>query len=990
MSPSSVTLYPKTIIPKPIVCEIIRQHMLKQLDTLKTGCIALVAPSGYGKTTLLAQYARKTKRQVVWLTLRESDIEQDNLMLSIQQAFQVHTQVQPSIRDQQSTEEFLHTLIGQLSELDEVDLILDHVEVISHIHGDFLARLVELLPEGHRILLAGYDVSGFPLARLVASGKAKVISQKQLCLSIKETQQILNYHQSHLSAHSVLAVTEGWPVGIALNALGSAQQVNIHDLLQEVIDKLPQDIIVSITELSLAEIWSEATARDLGLTLSSDWLTVLKKAGLPLTPLGNNVFKPHGLLIEILQKRLAQKPERANELYVRCAKNAKKEGKLSSAMRYAAQAAHISLLKEYALLLFPKLLKKYEFELLLKMTSLYPGKAPNWWQEYRATALIETGELRLGQDILDRLLKDQQLTALGYQTLAMRASQLGCFEDQLNFADVGLTIADSTTKPNLLIQKAYALILLEKPEKGIEVTQKIVENAKLKGDLIEEADALNIQQQALHMLRRWDERMACLNYISEIYHGQGRTVRALQIDMDRMNYYLIRGDFKRVEEFLDRSFDEIKKNRPTRLVSLYLCKSFLMFSLKRFDESIDMILKAQEYIDSYELRIFDPLCKLYLFDIYTRIQKIEEAEKAYHEAIKMSRENALFSRRIAPLAQGLYHFDQGEIDQAKQLFQKAKNVSIYQTYYIRACVMILAVEHQENKDLTKSLELTSSLLRPLSVHSVCGPDIHRLQPLIEYFQQNDLVHPLNQLGKTKREIESVSENQHVFIKTDEEIECFYAGEKMKLPLAKSGELLVWLSWHKSGSLHEILNDLWDGSRDSKHHEYFRVLVRRLRTMFKSFVNEDFNPLPYRQGKYSLHEKLKVKCDVCQALSLVKEKSYAELLQIKPDNFLKEVKSKWAARIRSAIHREQVFILDEIVSNMTPNNVDANVRLLKNAVAIQPNKEEFNMFLIRALLQRNPNEALLAFQDYSKNLKTQFESEPTQYFISELRSLGLSI
>lgn len=989
MSPSSVTLYPKMVIPKPIACEIIRQDMLEQLGALKMGCIALVAPSGYGKTTLLAQYARKTKRQVVWLTLRESDIEQDNLMLSIQQAFQMHTQVRPNIRDQQSTEEFLHTLIAQLCEIEEVDLILDHVEVISHIHGDFLARFVELLPEGHRILLAGYDVSGFPLARLIASGKAEVISQKQLCLSLQDTQQILNYHQSDLNAHSVLTVTEGWPVGIALNALGSSQQVNIDDLLQEVIEKLPQDIAMSITELSLAEVWSEATASDLGLTLPSDWLMVLKKAGLPLTPLGNNVFKPHNLLIEILQKRLAQRPERATELYVRCAKNAKKEGKLSIAMRYAAQASHTNLLKEYALLLFPKLLKKCEFELLLKMTSLYPGKSPSWWQEYRATALIETGEFRLGQGMLDRLLKDQQLTALGYQMLAMRASQLGLFEEQLSFANMGLAISDSTTQANLLIHKAYALVLLEKPEESIEVTQKIVKSAKSRGDLIAEADALNVEQQALEMLRRWEERMACLDYISEIYHSQGRTVRALQIDIDRMNHYLIKGDFLKVEEFLDRSFDVIKKNRPTRLVGLYLCKSYLMFSLKKFDDSINMILKAQEYIESYELMILYPLCKLYLFDVYTRTQNKKEAEKAYHEAMAMPSDDSLFFRKIAPLVQGLYHFDQGNIDQAKQLFKRAKDKSIYQTYYIRACVMILAVEHKESRDLTKSLEFTSSLLKSLDVHSVCGPDIHRLQPLIEYLQKQDLTHPLNRLNTKKREVDPIPEQQ-IFIKTDEKIECFYNGEKMKLPLAKSGELLVWLSWHKSGSLHEILNDLWDGSRDSKHHEYFRVLVRRLRAMFKSFIKEDFNPLPYTQGKYSLHEDLKAKCDVCQALSLAKEESYTGLLQIKSDDFLKEVKSKWAVRIRSAIHREQVFVLDEIVSNMRPDNADANIKLLKNVAAIHSNKEEFNMFLIRALLKRSPHEALSAFQSYSQNLRTQFESEPTQYFVRELRSLGLSI
>jgi LuxR family transcriptional regulator, maltose regulon positive regulatory protein len=65
--------FPRTrAIPKELTTEIARPRLLVLLEQAKDlKLIALIAPTGYGKTTLLAQYARGLSRRVLWLDLLE-------------------------------------------------------------------------------------------------------------------------------------------------------------------------------------------------------------------------------------------------------------------------------------------------------------------------------------------------------------------------------------------------------------------------------------------------------------------------------------------------------------------------------------------------------------------------------------------------------------------------------------------------------------------------------------------------------------------------------------------------------------------------------------------------------------------------------------------------------------------------------------------------------------------------------------------------------
>ena len=66
---------PDAVVPLPGAGQaVVRTALLNRLRGAAEGTIAtIVAPAGYGKTTLLAQWAERTRRQVLWVDLEPED-----------------------------------------------------------------------------------------------------------------------------------------------------------------------------------------------------------------------------------------------------------------------------------------------------------------------------------------------------------------------------------------------------------------------------------------------------------------------------------------------------------------------------------------------------------------------------------------------------------------------------------------------------------------------------------------------------------------------------------------------------------------------------------------------------------------------------------------------------------------------------------------------------------------------------------------------------
>jgi LuxR family transcriptional regulator, maltose regulon positive regulatory protein len=145
--------------------------------------ITVVAPAGYGKTTLLSQWASRDDRPFI----RLDDGRLDTRWAAAEPALLV---------------------------VDDADLLGD--EGVANV-----ARLIPQTPAGSAVVLAGRSLAGLPnlsLARLRAAGRLLELGPRDLAMSRREASALLTAHGAHASEPALtdlLERTEGWPAGIA-------------------------------------------------------------------------------------------------------------------------------------------------------------------------------------------------------------------------------------------------------------------------------------------------------------------------------------------------------------------------------------------------------------------------------------------------------------------------------------------------------------------------------------------------------------------------------------------------------------------------------------------------------------------------------------------------------------------------------------------------------------------------------------------------------
>lgn len=64
----------KLYIPKVRPAQVIRQELIRKLENVPAGiCMLISAPAGYGKTSLLAEWANSIQHPIAWLSLDTSE-----------------------------------------------------------------------------------------------------------------------------------------------------------------------------------------------------------------------------------------------------------------------------------------------------------------------------------------------------------------------------------------------------------------------------------------------------------------------------------------------------------------------------------------------------------------------------------------------------------------------------------------------------------------------------------------------------------------------------------------------------------------------------------------------------------------------------------------------------------------------------------------------------------------------------------------------------
>ena len=305
--------------------------------------ILVLADAGYGKTTLLADFSRRTRLRTLWYRLDEDDRDWISFLSHLVAAGREHDATfAPTTgallsdlamggptRDA-ATQVFLRELPsitgqGAVLILDDFHLVDESPDVRI-----IVRELVARAPERLSIVFASRRAPTVPLARLRASGEVAEIGTDDLRFDATETAQLFNEtYGRDLEADviaDVAARTEGWAASLQLvhaalrdrspaeirqfvRGLSGADQELYDYLAEEVVGDLPDDLqqflmrtsILQIVTADLAAVVTDLDPDDVArLTAAAERLTLLTRPS--RTSRGQQRFHP--LVREFLEARL--------------------------------------------------------------------------------------------------------------------------------------------------------------------------------------------------------------------------------------------------------------------------------------------------------------------------------------------------------------------------------------------------------------------------------------------------------------------------------------------------------------------------------------------------------------------------------------------------------------------------------------------------------------------------------------------------------------
>lgn len=310
----------------------------------------VIAPAGFGKTTLVAQWCAQVTSPTAWLSLDEHDDEPRRFWQYVIGAFeQAGLNGAAELRKQlahQSDESFTEAITGLINILAQDGsawgLVLDDFHFVGNpaIHRQF-AYFIDYLPPGILVTLASRTEPPLPLARWRVRRWIEDIHPGLLAFSEGECRQFfretMGLQISDEDVHTVYHKTEGWVAAMQLSALSSTfsgkeaaksgSQINLDEryisdyVLSEVLEQQPRDIADFLLETAccprLCASLCDSIRESSG---SQEMLERLLGQNLFLIPLDtrNEWFRYHDLFRDALLLRISHtEPEKATRLWQR-------------------------------------------------------------------------------------------------------------------------------------------------------------------------------------------------------------------------------------------------------------------------------------------------------------------------------------------------------------------------------------------------------------------------------------------------------------------------------------------------------------------------------------------------------------------------------------------------------------------------------------------------------------------------------------------------
>jgi LuxR family maltose regulon positive regulatory protein len=345
---------------------VFRAALVERLAATRAPVITVAAPPGYGKTTLMAQWAERIGSRVAWLSCDDGDNDPvvllSALAIALDRIGPVDPAIFPALASSGAAVSMVPRFVSAVASVQPpVTVLLDHADAVTSRQClNAIAEFALRLPPGWQVALASRTAVPLPTARLRAQGGIFEVTADDLAMGPPEAGSLLKEagaEVDQIGIDDLVQRTEGWPVGLYIAALAmksgtrqsdvgftfTGDDVYMGDYLRsELLDRISAAEVSFLTRTSVLDrMCGSLCDAILGEQGSRAVLEQLEAKNLLVVPLDRRRewYRYHYLFRELLRAELQRRePELVQDLQFRAAMWFEANGMPEAAIDHAKAA----------------------------------------------------------------------------------------------------------------------------------------------------------------------------------------------------------------------------------------------------------------------------------------------------------------------------------------------------------------------------------------------------------------------------------------------------------------------------------------------------------------------------------------------------------------------------------------------------------------------------------------------------------------------------
>jgi LuxR family transcriptional regulator, maltose regulon positive regulatory protein len=1005
---------------------LVRHVLLGELRDAENHRLTLIsAPPGYGKTTLVAQFAQQTRFPVAWHMLDERERDLPNLFMHSLNALE---QIIPAIQElkqipfQYAPQDFAFRITSFLKDHLKQDIfyILDdmHYLVGSPAAEQWLRAFMETMPPRCHLIIISRVLPDLPLVEMIARREILAIGQEKLSFSSRELDALAqNLTGTNLSpaAKGRIEALEGWPAGVilalqplpaeieaAIAQQGEGPEALFYFLANSMLNiQLPDIRNFLLSSSILNQMSPEVCSKVLGLPNAHELLASVLGQNLFVSTVAGGIMY-HQLFRDFLQSTLKKlDPERYIQLNLRAARwfYDGEQHEMSFLHFMAAddfmQAAQIA---EYVAQDF---FAQGRIETLLEWKSLLIGNAVQIPNLLYRCAIIHSDRYQYDQAEQALAIANQQyadcddstgvtLTEFHHAVINM---QRGRYREAAQQAEALSRRIKGRENPHLhsrtLRVMGVANFRLGQLETALAYLEEALPEHREYGDTYALASLLQDMGAVYLQLNRLTDAAACLHEVVALMRSLNNPV-FLALALNNLGYYCrLQGDYQQAFQAFQEGLMHVSQATNPRAEG-YLLGSFadLLRDVGSFKRAHQLYKKCIELIgyDEPSLRV----SVMTSLSTMRRWQgRWDDAADMANEAVELAMARGLENeRQIALASLWVARANQGQATAAldallevrEKLQQQHIQIEVVKVSGLCAHVALLRSDTlaAENFLRAAAQSAQSSVIQPL-----VGEVMHT--PILQSFvaerstRYPQLISALSQLKA------QAQESQESYVQAELQktysLRIFTLGQEI---IERDGRMIMTSEWQALRAREMFFYLLFMGAADRDQicltfwpdHSPQQVRSNFHTTLYRARKALGDDVIVYSSEIYQINPEIKVWCDAREIErfnhlsshlsphNARTEELWGKSVRLYRGEFLPSVDSEWAMSYRES-YRENYLqaLLGSAQCALIRGGFGDSLGFLRTALEVDPYREETH----RAIM------TCYARQGEKQKLRTHYES-----------------